>query len=351
MTIHDERALIEVLAAGMPRSPAQLNALHESDAELVGLPGTDVVLAVTTDGVVEEIATGLYRDLELAGWMVVAVNASDLAAVGARPVGLLISECLPPDMSAEDVAALQSGIRASASAHGMAVLGGDTNHAADLALTATAIGTVARDALLTRRGARPGDVLCASGPLGIGTAFAFHMMLAGGRGEPVPFRPCARLAEGAVLPGLASSCMDTSDGVLATIDELMRVNGIGFSWTAHYESVLHPAARQVAQAAGLPEWTMLAGPHGEFELVFTVPADRLVALRRAASAIGWHPLPLGTVTSGTGLRMRDGDRTVTFDTAGIRSLYAAVGGDPERYLRDLLGAYAPRTVETAAAMA
>ena len=348
MTIHDERALIDLLATGMPRSRAQLNALHESDAELVALPGTDVVLAVTTDGVVEEIAAGLYRDPALAGWMVIAVNASDLAAVGAAPVGVLVSECLPPRMTPEDIAALQSGIRAAALAHGLPVLGGDTNHAPELTLTATAIGTVARDRLLTRRGARPGDVAFASGPLGIGTAFACDMVLGRGRGDPVAYRPRARLTEGAVLPGLASACMDTSDGVLATVDELMRVNGVGMSWTADVEGVLDPAAWRVARTAGLPAWTMLAGPHGEFELIFTVPANRCAELERAASAIGWQPLCLGTVTVEPGLRMQFGEGTVALDTAGIRSLYAAVGGDAERYLQDLLGMYAPRAVDTPA---
>jgi thiamine-monophosphate kinase len=346
MTHVNERVLIDRLAAGFARSPRQLNALHESDAELVRLPGGDTVLAVTTDVIVEEIAAGLYRDPYLAGWMIVAVNASDLAAVGAAPVGIVVSESLPPDMSGAALDDLQRGIRDAAKRHDLPLLGGDTNQAGILVLGATAVGTVPADRVLTRRGAEPGDRLFASGSLGIGTAFAFAALMRGdgGRGNAVPFQPVARLREGRCLPGIASACMDTSDGVIATLDELMRLNGVGVRWERPVVESLHPAAVATARSAGLPLWTMLAGPHGEFELLFTVPHVRCAALDAAASAIGWTPIALGVVTEEPVCSLHDATEWLEIDTARIRNLFGDVAGDPDRFLRELLGGSAARVV-------
>lgn len=345
MTAVTERRLIERLAAGLPRSPHQLNALHESDAELVRLPGTDLVLAITTDVIAEEIATGLYRDPYLAGWMIVTVNASDLAAVGATPVGIVLSESLPPTLSDDALDALQRGIRDAAAAHDLPVLGGDTNSAPALSLGGTALGTVPADKTLTRVGARPGDRLFASGPLGLGTAFAFQALMHDEHGATaVPFRPVSRLREGHALGGLASACMDTSDGVIATLDELMHLNGVGVRWELALTEALHPSCLATAQQAGLPLWTMLAGPHGEFELLFTVTADHRAALDRVTTQTGWTPIELGEVTADRQCWLCDGMDWLEFDTSRVRNLFGEVNGDPARYLQQLLGPAAPKIV-------
>ncbi len=343
MAAVNERYLIERLTAGMDRSPYQSNRLHESDAELLRIPGTSVTLAITTDGVVEEIASGLYSDPYLAGWMSIAASASDLAAVGANPLGILVSESLPTEMSRRDVARLQAGIRDAVRAHHLPVLGGDTNFSPTLQLTTTAIGVLPNGVALTRRGAQACDRLFASGPLGLGSAFALGQLSLTGTtsNPPVPFQPLARLDWGRFLTRWASACMDTSDGMIATVDELMRVNGVGISVELPAEAVLHDVALQTARLAGLPPWTMLAGPHGEFELLFTVPSDRCSDFRVAAAAMGWHPIELGAVVPGEGFVWRLDDAWTTVDTPRIRNLFGDVGGDPERFLSELLDSAAP----------
>jgi len=87
-----ENALVESLVRALPRSSLQRNGVGESDAELVRLPGSDLLLAITNDAIVEEIEIGLYRDPYLIGWVTVVASASDLAAVGADPVGILLSQ-------------------------------------------------------------------------------------------------------------------------------------------------------------------------------------------------------------------------------------------------------------------
>ena len=331
--------MIERLARALPRSPRQLNALHASDAELVHITGT-TVLAVTTDGIVEEIATGLYADPALIGWMTVVVNASDLAAVGANPLGIVVCETLPPTMGPDDIAALQRGIADASLAHGLPVLGGDTNSGEQLQVVGTALGLVEGGAPLTRLGAASGDRLFASGPLGLGSVFAFTQLIRAGVINAPPFRPHARLHEGSLLRPFASACMDTSDGLLATLDELGRLNGVGFRLTLPVEGMLHGAALRLAEAQQLPPWTMLAGPHGEFELVFTVPAVKADVFRCAAAADGWTAVELGEVVAGSGTTLAPDDGSLSLDTGKIRNLFLECGGKVERYVQALVGTHA-----------
>ncbi|UCF18631.1 MAG: thiamine-monophosphate kinase [Gemmatimonadota bacterium] len=338
-----ENRLIERLALGFTRAPHQLNATRESDAELIRLPGTDVVLALTTDGVVEEIEAGLYRDPYLIGWMTVMVNASDLAAVGAQPLGLLLNQTLKPDLDDRYLDRLQTGIRDACEACGLHVLGGDVNFSARLQMSATALGLIPDGRLLTRRGCQPGDRLFASAPLGLGSAFALQALVqrgadraarprGGGQPAGLEYRPAARLREGGLLRAHATCCMDTSDGVIPTLDELMRLNGTGFRVDAPLESILHAGAVQLTRAAGLPDWLLLAGPHGEFELLFTVPEAAGETFLAAARERDWRPLELGVVTANDGLEL-NGRR---LDTARVRNLFTLVGGDVEAYVRELL---------------
>jgi len=334
MTAVLEHLLIERIAAAFPRSPLQVNALHESDAELIRLPGTDLVLAITTDGLAEELATGLYGDPWLAGWMLVTVNASDLAAVGARPLGVVICETLSPDTAAEWTAGLQRGIADSSATHELPVLGGDTNVARPPHLAATAVGVV-EGRPLTRCGARPGDALFASGMLGGGAAYALARLTRAGTAHLPTFQPVARLREGALLRGYASACMDTSDGAIATMDELMSRSGIGLRIDVPVERWTDSAARASVSRAGLSPWMLHAGPHGEFELLFTVPSAREDALHRAARAIGWNPLRVGTVTATPGLVVVTEGGPRAIDSAAVRNLFAECGADVGRYVRAL----------------
>jgi thiamine-monophosphate kinase len=332
-----ELALLRRLAAGFRRSPLQLNAHQESDAELVRLPGHHGVLALTTDGLAEEIETGLYDDPYRIGWMAVLVNASDLAAVGAEPIGILITETLPSGLSDDFLARLQAGIADACKACHLPVLGGDTNFAARLQLGGTAVGWISDGQAVTRRGAAPGDRLYASGPLGAGSAFAF-MQLRARAGAPArvpPYQPQPRLREGRLVRHYASCAMDTSDGALATLDQLARINGFGFTMDEPEERWLHADAAAVAAAAKLPTWMLLAGPHGEFELIFTVPPGRESEFRAAAAAEAWAPVALGVATAALEIRVPRGAELVTLDTGRIRNLFTVSGSDPGRYLEEL----------------
>jgi thiamine-monophosphate kinase len=329
-----ENRVIASLASLFARSPQQRNRLQETDAEIVQLPG-GVTLAVTTDSIVEEIALGLYADPYLAGWMIVMANLSDMAAVGAKPIGLLISEIVPHSCTEAFLSRLQEGIRDACRACGTFVLGGDTNYGDSLILTGAAIGVCPDGKFLSRVGCKPGDLLFASGPLGRGNAFAIHALLHASA-EIQDYRPRARLAESQVLLGLTTACMDTSDGPIAALDQLMRLNQAGFALNKNWNSCLDPWARRTANEAGIPEWLLLAGQHGEFELLFTVPPECEDALLSRAGGIHFSPIPLGRAVSEPGISLPLNGTTVLLDTARVRNCANRLHRNAELYLQELL---------------
>lgn len=311
------------------RRPDQLNAIHEADAELVPLPGGSQVLAVTSDTVAEEIALGLYEDPETMGWVAVAASLSDLAAVGADPLGLTLSVTLPGE--AEDFQRrLARGIAGACDAAGTHVLGGDTNIGAHCSVTGTAVGLLPAGEALTRIGCRPGDWLFSSGPLGAGAALAAGKLL-GGTWPEEAYRPTPRLCEGRALRGVASAVMDTSDGLVATLDQLARLNDVALCVDGPLERLLSLRVEAARRAMSLPAFPFLAGHHGEFELVFTVSAQRVDQLERRAATLGWTPLRLGVVEPGLGVQMCGAD----IDGARVRNLLERCDGDLRRYVAAL----------------
>jgi thiamine-monophosphate kinase len=334
-----ENVMLRTLTKTLSRSPFQYNGLLESDAELVRVPGvSDLWLAATTDAVVEEIQSGLYADPRLLGWMTVMVNLSDLAAVGATPAGILIAETLTRGMPEEDIVEMQRGIAEAVYTCGTHVLGGDTSVADHQEMCGTALGFVRAEKPLTRCGCSAGDFLYLSGPAGTGNAFALARFT---HADPFPFFPVARIREGQLLPGRASACMDTSDGLLTTLDQLSRLNGIGFEIDSTWEEALDQASRSVFSGAGVPSWISLAGQHGEFELAFTIPQVREADFLKEAWSIGWKPKRVGTATAAMGIILPISGILHSIDTQAIRDLASLFSGDLKGYISGLLGAATP----------
>ena len=328
-----ELAFIESLTRGLTRSPRQLNAMQESDAEILRL-GPELLLAVTTDTIAEEIATGLYADPWLAGWMSVMVNFSDIAAVGAEPQGIVIAQTFPDGMSEADRDRLQAGVQDACTACGAHVLGGDTNRGQDLSITGTAIGTITGGRPMMRRGIRPGDLLYCTGPMGGGNAFAASMLTH--LSSPPAFRPTARLHEGLAIRGVAVACMDSSDGLLATLDQLARTNDAGFDLSPSWPRALDPSALRCAREMEIPPWVFLAGPHGEFELVFTLREGYAPRQGEEVTVGGVPCMYLGRATQERGVRLPGTGSFSADHLAAIRDLDPPDGRGIRDYLKKLL---------------
>jgi len=333
-----ENRLLDAWGRALRRHPAQANRMHEADAELLPLPGSSQLLALTTDTLAEEIALGFYTDPETIGWMAATMSLSDLAAVAAQPLGLLVAVTLPRDAEPDYQTRLAAGLDGACEAVETFVLGGDTNFGGEASVTTTAVGLVEAASVLRRVGCGCGEVVFASGPLGAGATVAARAAAGGAAaGGSAPFRPVARLAEARRLVGFATACMDTSDGLVATLDQLSRLNGVGFELTAPLPRLLDPGALRTCRALGLDPLVALAQPHGEFELVWTVLAADSERFQCEARSAGFEPLVVGRTIAEPVVRVA-GDPPRTLDTARIRNLTDEVGSDPRKYVPALVAA-------------
>jgi len=332
-----ENLRIEKMARRFLQAPYKLNGIHEADAELIDLGKEhDKYLALSTDAVVEEVANGLYDDPYLIGWMLVMSNFSDLAAVGAEPLGILISISYPSTQDEASLSRLAQGVSDACQELKTYVLGGDTNEGKELLFSGCAVGLVPKKSVITRMGAQPKDRLFLSGPAGLGSVFAFLKMY----NQDLPsldrlYQPVARIEEGKIIREFASCCMDTSDGVIHTVDTLMRLNRCQFILNDDWNCLLHPLARQLCQMKNLSPWLALAAVHGEFELCFTIRPQNEEEFLREAKGIGWNPILIGKISDGQGVSIRTSEGLVPIDTALIRNISETAGSDPNVYLKKL----------------
>jgi thiamine-monophosphate kinase len=328
-----ENSIISGIASSYKRSPLQVNKIHESDSEIIKL-NQDLYLAITTDCISEEIETGLYDDPWLIGWMAVTVNLSDISAVGAKPVGLVISQIIPDNTDNVFIKRLSEGISDACEEYGTYVLGGDLNSGNQLIITGTATGIIDNGNIITRKGIKEGDILFISGRAGLGNAYALNKF-SNMPGVTINYQPKARIKEGMLLREYASACMDTSDGVISTIDQLSRINNTGFAFN-EYENLLDPEAIKVSEYYNFPFWLFLAGQHGEFELIFSIPRERTGDFIKKAGEINWHPIELGNATKNCAITIPLYNKTAKLDSGYIRNLYNSVNSDKSRYIEKLL---------------
>ncbi|MCC5938917.1 MAG: thiamine-monophosphate kinase [Lunatimonas sp.] len=322
---------IRKLAGVFPRHPLQVNGLMEADAEIIRCNGEYLVLK--TDGIHEEITLGLYTDPFLIGWMTVIAPLSDMAAVGAVPWGLLLSLQATKHRQECWETALQKGISAACSFYGVYVLGGDTSFADGFSISATAIGHIKTGRPLMRSGLAPDDHVYTTSLAGAGNAFAYARFF--DASVDLRYQPFARLKESKTIRGFASACMDSSDGLLPALAVLCEINHIGCRLEVPVIDLLIDEALTVQRHADLPEWILLAGPHGDYELVFTVSEALNAPFLKACVIDEWAPVYLGRITAEPYLSFDTDGLRVQCQPATIPNLYAGAEGNLSNYLERL----------------
>jgi thiamine-monophosphate kinase len=217
------------------------------------------------------------------GWMSVAVNLSDIAAMGAEPAGVLIAAGLPPEADLFFIDELFSGFGDCASFYGTRILGGDTDSHQELTITGTALGFVEKDLVMRRKGARPGDLLCTTGALG-GAGGGLWAWQHGVQSEFITrlLEPEPRLKEGRALAKsrAVTSMMDNSDGLALSLSDLSEVSQVGFLVR---EEALPIAAGLVEMVGYEKALEMVTSAGGDFELIFSVRPEGLETARKACA--------------------------------------------------------------------
>jgi thiamine-monophosphate kinase len=266
-------------------------------------PGAQVV--VTTDSLVEGVHFRRdWTDWESLGHKTLAVNVSDLAAMGAIPILAVISLGLDGGERIVDLQNLYSGLGSLARRLGMTIAGGDiVRSPRGLILHVTAIGETRGQRVLTRSGANPGDLIGATGTLGASAAGLGLLGL--DHNDPrrraatadqlieAHLRPEPRVALGAALLKFgATSAMDLSDGLLGDLPKILAASGVA----ARLDEETIPVAAAV-RALFPDEWVALALRGGEdYELLFTAPRRNWDAIDRAAREAGGTVTAIGEIT-------------------------------------------------------
>ncbi|MEQ1668595.1 MAG: thiamine-phosphate kinase, partial [Sulfuriferula sp.] len=237
-------------------------------------PSPDMQLAVSTDSLVAGVHFFANADPALLGWKSLAVNLSDLAAMGATPRWCTLAISLP-EVDEDWLAAYADGLYRCADAYQIRLVGGDTTRGA-LSLTLTVIGEVPAQQALRRDGAQVGDVIWVSGTLG-DAAFALAAIEGKLQLSDVDMAsltqrlhaPIPRVALGLALRQIAHSAIDISDGLMADLAHVLARSQVGA--VLHYAAL--PTSEIVSDLAAHPAYDrcVLAGGD-DYELCFTAPA-------------------------------------------------------------------------------
>ncbi len=276
------------------------------------LAPTRGALCVTTDAVVEGVHfTREGFSPEDIGHKALAVNLSDLAAMGATPRWFLCALALPRDFPERELLRLARGMSALAREHRISLVGGNFTSARELSITLTAAGELQRPAL-TRGGARPGDLLYVSGTLG-DARLGLQQLQAGKRRGAVILRqrrPVPRVALGRLASRFASAGMDVSDGLAQDLGHLCDASGVG----AEVELAHLPLSPAVRAALG-PEGALAGGE--DYELLLALPPERALAFERACARVAERVTCIGRLTRRRHRVLRDPDGRLIPPPAGF----------------------------------
>jgi thiamine-monophosphate kinase len=265
-----EDALLARLVAQLhAQNPAVELGIGDDAAVLEG--GWCTSLDLLIEDVHFRMRTSSAHDL---GWKSIAVNLSDLAAMGAEPVCALVGLGLPPGLPQATLDELFGGFDACAAAYGAQVAGGDMSRAPVLTLSVTVLGRAKQPA--RRDGARPGDIVCVTGPLGGSRA---GLELLEGLEATLPeravlierhVRPVPLIAEGRVLAAVSHALMDLSDGLATDARRLAEASGVAVRIDLDRVPVQAGAGTIAAAVGREPGWFAAAGGE-DYELVCALP--------------------------------------------------------------------------------
>ena len=271
----------------------------------------DQVALLSTDRVPSDLTAFRLKILDFNGLgdYLARLNLSDIAACGGTPVGLLLNLGLPNDTPYEEVRSLCHGFGECAKRHGTPVLGGDMTSASELSVSATSIGRAPRDRVLSRRGARPGDSIFISRPIGL-TPAAFLVFLGKLenqfsqdslqllRRQFTRMEPMLSLGRALADSGICGACMDNTDGVGQSLSELGEASKCAFV-IRRSALQIPPLVTAVSAKAGKPPLEIIFNGGADFSLVGTIRGSW--TSEQASRHVGHALEIIGYVESGQGL--------------------------------------------------
>lgn len=311
-----EFGLIERIRAQVAGRDDILIGIGDDCCATVLPPGE--ILLTSTDLLIEEIHFHrAWTDLFALGRKAVAVNISDIAAMGGTPQSLSLGLALPVDLNPDDFDQLIAGILAAAKEYGAVLSGGDTCRSpGGLMLAVTVQGSCKPEQILRRSGARVGDLIYVSGTLG-DSALALRELLAGRTpGEVLARRhhqPVARLGLGQELAQrrLATAMIDLSDGLRADLGHILAASGVGARLQAAALPFSAPFRAALTAEPGLLDLALAGGE--DYELLWSAPSSAAAALAALSVELELPLSCVGEIIAGKGLLVvaADGEEIVS----------------------------------------
>lgn len=290
---------------------------HECPADVVVGVGDDGAVLVPAPGkqqvqVIDTLVEGVHFPSNVpavdVGYRVVAVNLSDIAAMGATPRWMTLALTLW-DKDERWVGEFAAGLFAAANEHGVDLVGGDTTQGDTVVATVHVTGDVDAGGALLRSGARAGDTIFVTGTLGDGAA-GLRLFEDGQHDDYLVrrfLRPTARVSAGRELTGVATACIDISDGLVGDLGKLCEASGVG----AEIDVDSLPISDALREGFGTEEALRFALTGGDdYELCFTAPADVAPQVPDVTT--------IGRITAGTDVVCRTGGEIVDVDDSGYR---------------------------------
>lgn len=260
-------------------------------------------LAVTTDTMVENVHFFTGTNPQWLGHKLLAVNLSDLAAMGARPLAVTLAVTMPT-IDASWLEAFARGFLQLAARYSVDLIGGDTT-SGPLSMTVQAMGSVPAGKALLRSTAKPGDLIYVTGVLGDGgLALKIKQGLYNSDAIDVLRRfhlPEPRVEEGMAIRQFANACIDLSDGLLADLGHILSASQIGacLNWEAlPFSEAVNDYIKQTQ------DWRLPLVSGDDYELCFTVPPINVAAMEASLKERGYRCVPIGTIEQKSGLRLK-----------------------------------------------
>jgi thiamine-monophosphate kinase len=305
-----EQELISRVKARLRPAPPWILVGIGDDAAVVE-PVRNQVEVLTVDSIVE----GVHFDRRFTppaaiGHRALAVNLSDLAAMGAAPRLALLSLALPADLPCDDFDAIADGFAAAAASYQIHVVGGNlTRSPGPLMIDVTAIGSAKRRSVLTRGGARPGDGIYVTGSVG-GARAGLQALRAAITSLPIDdcvtryLYPQARVKAGVLLGRnrAATACMDLSDGLADGIRQIAKASGVGATIDRTTIPV-DPAARAWFESRDADPMLEALGGGDDYELIFTASPKLRGRLRAVVRHGGVAITRIGMCTKGSTIEL------------------------------------------------
>lgn len=257
-------------------------------------------LAITTDTLIEGVHFPLGTSPHAVGFKALAVNVSDLAAMGAQPAWVTLALSIP-SADRDWVQRFAEGFFTLAETLNIQLIGGDTTQG-PLSITIQAHGFIPKGQAITRAGAQPGDYICVTGTLG--EAGLELLKLGGTPQAQTPVNrlnyPEPRVGAGMALRGIASAAIDISDGLIADLGHILDASGVGARLTLE-DIPLSKTMREDQDPARMLELALTAGD--DYELCFTIPESQIEAVNALQYQLNLPIKHIGNIQSQPGLRI------------------------------------------------